>query len=75
MNSRILATSKLTPVRMLFDMLKTVLEGLPGGVSSIKAHSTEGRRSTWFTFLKSVARIELATGEGREAWYASGRSH
>jgi hypothetical protein len=75
MNSHILGTSKLTLVRMLFAMLKTVLEGLPGGGISRKAHSTEGRRSTRFPVLKSVARIELATGDGREALYATGRSN
>jgi hypothetical protein len=32
MKSHILATANLTPVRILFAMLKTMLEGLPGGV-------------------------------------------
>jgi hypothetical protein len=39
MKSCILATTNLTPVRMLFAMLKTVLEGLPGwGVEVAERH-------------------------------------
>jgi hypothetical protein len=38
MKSRILATANLNPVRMLFAMLKTVFEGLPGGGAVTERH-------------------------------------